>query len=218
MRLVSRVRWATGDSKVQHEKIPASAQVHFSYISKPIPFPIDEKVIYNIFSRFGEIGEVSFRKASTHPISGVQSGYGFIHFPLTHEGISSALHVSETVKQLHVDGIVFDCCLSHGLRHFLKMDPCRTAQLNSPTTVPFPASVPSSMYGSADIYDCFPGVTHLDPHSLSSFRDLPTSHTTYSVSYTLSEERFPSRGGLPQRLVHSKSDLNAENENFFKLF
>jgi hypothetical protein len=50
---------------------------------------------------------------------GLQSGYGFIHFPLTTEGVNSALEAVTKMNRNSLDNVSYECTVSHGLRNFL---------------------------------------------------------------------------------------------------
>lgn len=50
---------------------------------------------------------------------GIQSGYGFIHFSLTDEGIQSALAAVDEVNHTVINFISFECTVTHGLKTYL---------------------------------------------------------------------------------------------------
>lgn len=52
---------------------------------------------------------------------GVQTGYGFIHYPLTEEGIACALEAVRSLHELVLDNVKYSCRVSHALEEFLKM-------------------------------------------------------------------------------------------------
>lgn len=49
----------------------------------------------------------------------IQNGYGFVHFPLTNEGIKSALQAVEALHQVTINHISYDCSVSNQLRQVL---------------------------------------------------------------------------------------------------
>jgi hypothetical protein len=49
-----------------------------------------------------------------------QSGYGFVHYPLTIPGIRSALQTTKEVRQVLVDDVLYDCALTHNLRSIIE--------------------------------------------------------------------------------------------------
>lgn len=49
----------------------------------------------------------------------VQNGYGFVHYPLTPEGINSALMAVQNLHQVTINQITFDCSVSNQLNQIL---------------------------------------------------------------------------------------------------
>jgi hypothetical protein len=49
----------------------------------------------------------------------VQNGYGFVHYPLTAEGINSALTAVKSLHQVTINQITFDCSVSNQLNQVL---------------------------------------------------------------------------------------------------
>lgn len=49
----------------------------------------------------------------------IQNGYGFVHFPLTSEGIDSALQAVESLHQVTINNVSYDCSVSNQLRQVL---------------------------------------------------------------------------------------------------
>lgn len=49
----------------------------------------------------------------------IQNGYGFVHFPLTSEGIDSALQAVESLHQVTINHVSYDCSVSNQLRQVL---------------------------------------------------------------------------------------------------
>eukprot|EP01039_Chlorochromonas_danica_P014186 gene14186-16526_t len=66
-----------------------SAQVHISYLSKQLNAMVSEQMIYELFSNFGKVLEVSLKKKCVDTEMCIQNGYGFVHYPLTSEGIEA---------------------------------------------------------------------------------------------------------------------------------
>lgn len=98
---------------------PESAQIHFSFISKQTQRVVTEAIIREVFSHFGEVKDVTIKKTTTLPRTGQQTGYGFLDYPLTDEGIQSALQASRIVKQVHIYDILYDCCLTWDLEEII---------------------------------------------------------------------------------------------------
>jgi hypothetical protein len=49
-----------------------------------------------------------------------QNGYGFLHYSLDEEGIQSALQASRTIKQIHIQNVLYDCSLTWSVDAMLK--------------------------------------------------------------------------------------------------
>ncbi len=50
----------------------------------------------------------------------MQTGYGFIHYPLSEEGITSAFEAVKSVHELVIDSVKYSCRVSHALEQYLK--------------------------------------------------------------------------------------------------
>jgi hypothetical protein len=95
-----------------------TAEVHFSFITKHTNILITEATIRAIFSEFGVIQDIRLKKHDCKAGLG-QSGYGFVHYPLTADGISAAVQASWIICQLNLDEVLYDCSLTHEFVQFL---------------------------------------------------------------------------------------------------
>jgi hypothetical protein len=84
----------------------------------------------------------------------VQSGYGFVHFSLTPEGIESALQAVQVMNRRTVETVGYECSISHGLKKVLEHG--RSSPASSPPPMnhsfrrektPFPSTNTSSSMG-----------------------------------------------------------------------
>lgn len=64
----------------------------------------------------------------------VQNGYGFIHYPLTCEGIQAAVNATREVHQVTMDRVTYDCTLSHLLESYLTPEQIAYAYCNGDAT------------------------------------------------------------------------------------
>jgi hypothetical protein len=63
----------------------------------------------------------------------VQNGYGFVHYPLTNEGIQAALTAVSSLHQVTINHITFDCSISNQLNQVLSnMDRNKNRRTNGP--------------------------------------------------------------------------------------
>ncbi|RYY84059.1 hypothetical protein EON63_09995, partial [archaeon] len=80
---------------------------------------INEETLRFLFNRFGDIQDVIITKHTVDEHGHKQSGYGFLHFPLTSEGIYSAVQMTEQVADMMIDDVNYKCKLSHDLEQRL---------------------------------------------------------------------------------------------------
>jgi hypothetical protein len=97
-----------------------TAQVHVSFISKQIDVLISEATIRGLFGLYGEVVDVALKKSQFDKNLKIQNGYGFVHFPLTEQGIKSAITAVNSLHQVTIDRVTYDCSVSHALEPFLK--------------------------------------------------------------------------------------------------
>jgi hypothetical protein len=81
----------------------------------------------------------------------VQSGYGFVHYSLTPEGIESALQAVQVMNRRTVETVGYECSISHGLKKVLehgRSSPASPPPMNHSfrrEKTPFPSANNSSM-------------------------------------------------------------------------
>jgi hypothetical protein len=49
-----------------------------------------------------------------------QNGYGFLHYTLDERGVQSAVQASRTIRQVHIQNVLYDCCLTWSLEAMLQ--------------------------------------------------------------------------------------------------
>lgn len=64
----------------------------------------------------------------------IQNGYGFVHYPLTIEGIDAALRAVDSLHQVTINNISYDCSISNQLRQVLFNTGRLLKKQNSQTT------------------------------------------------------------------------------------
>jgi hypothetical protein len=96
-----------------------TAQLHFSFISKQHVHLVTEATIRDVFAHFGHVQDVSIKKTSIDQKNGEQTGYGFLHYPLTEEGIESAVKAAKIVRQVHINHVLYDCRLTWSLEEII---------------------------------------------------------------------------------------------------
>lgn len=73
----------------------------------------------------------------------IQNGYGFVHFALSNDGIESALRAVETLHQVTINNISYDCSISNQLKQLL-VATGRVRDNGSSTNTPAPSSAINS--------------------------------------------------------------------------
>jgi RNA recognition motif-containing protein len=76
----------------------------------------NEVKIRDIFSQYGEVSDISLRKIFFDKHTGLQKGYGFIHFSNSSEGIQASFNVIADIPQIIVDGVIYVIEASNNLK------------------------------------------------------------------------------------------------------
>jgi len=79
---------------------------------------ITEETLRTIFGKFGQVVDVAIKKSQFDKRLRLQNGYGFIHFPLTQQGLQAAVDATYNVHQVTIDRVTYDCSLSRYLDEF----------------------------------------------------------------------------------------------------
>lgn len=83
---------------------------------------VTEDTIKKIFSTFGEVKDVVIKKLVVNQKANTLTGYGFIHYPLSSNGITAAKMAAWKMKENTVDNIIFRCSISHGLQQLIQQE------------------------------------------------------------------------------------------------
>jgi RNA recognition motif-containing protein len=148
-----------------------SAQIHFSFISKQNSQVVTEASIREVFSQFGEVIDVCLKKSVIDQSMGEQNGYGFIHYPLTPEGINAALKASQTLCQVYVKNVLYDCCLTWNLEALIMQQ--QSQQQQSPSQSSLSSRIPPPI--TTSFSSSFSSNTTTSSNSLLSATSTPTS-------------------------------------------
>eukprot|EP01038_Epipyxis_sp_PR26KG_P011695 gene11695-15658_t len=122
-----RIRWASyknnkfsGENNNDKKDDVNTAPVHISFISHQINRIVTEESLRSLFEKYGEIVDTTINKFTLDEAAKKQSGYGFVHFPKTLEGIQAALNVTTKNKEISIDNVNYKCNASHHLSKQLK--------------------------------------------------------------------------------------------------
>jgi hypothetical protein len=80
---------------------------------------ITEITLRSLFSRFGVVADVAIKKIQFNPRLRIQNGYGFVHFPLTADGINAAIAATNLIRQYTIDRVTYDSCLTRSLEYVI---------------------------------------------------------------------------------------------------
>jgi hypothetical protein len=115
--------------RARHEFI----QVHVSFLTTKTDVVINEEYLERNFQMYGEIEDVTVKQHSLTRSPPKQSGYGFVYFM----DVDSALRAIESLKGVELEGILYDCSLSHQSEQDLRrrsMLPPNIAAYRSPAS------------------------------------------------------------------------------------
>jgi hypothetical protein len=107
----------TSTVKVDHRK---TCQIHFSFIAKHNQSFVNESTIRTLFEGFGPVADVAVKKTTYDPQTTLQNGYGFVHFPLTLEGINTAVVATRNIHHVTINRIKYDSCLTRSLEEIIR--------------------------------------------------------------------------------------------------
>jgi len=178
-----------------------SAQVHISYLTKQLGVLVTEQMIFDLFSSFGHVLEVSLKKKCVDTEMSIQNGYGFVHYPLTNEGIDSALKAVEALHQVTINNVSYDCSVSNQLRQVL-FNTGRLLKRNDTS----PWSTAQDDFGALPRNECAPmssSTGDVYASNRNRFYEAPPS-PAYSSDHALDHVNFAAErslllrfGGLP---------------------
>lgn len=84
---------------------------------------VTEESLRYLFSNYGSVIDASIKKSIIDKDLNRQSGYGFVHFAITHEGVESAIFAASALNDMTVENINYKCSISHNLSRRLSGDP-----------------------------------------------------------------------------------------------
>jgi RNA recognition motif-containing protein len=174
----------------------SSAQIHFSYHCSSEMKTFQEEDLRSIFSQFGRVVDVSIKKIERSQDNTMWSVYGFIHYTLSSEGISSCFASINAMNNTMIDNCVyFQCSLSHSLDRYLldqKLhNPKQQCHFSSSLPpVPLPLLKPSAVAAQP----CFERERSTSPDSTCS--TLSSHSSLFSTSLSSPTSSLFSNAGL----------------------
>ena len=104
---------------------------------------VNEESLRHLFSQFGQVVDAVICKSNIDQPQNRQSGYGFIHYPGTPQGIEASFRAGDTLVDVMIDEVNYKCKISHHLERHLKHDSVPDAA----NTVSSSQSTPLSDFG-----------------------------------------------------------------------
>ncbi|RYH00183.1 RNA-binding protein, partial [archaeon] len=93
----------------------AVSALYVRYSTHKYRHSLTEQNLSQVFNRFGTVEEVRIKESSMDEYTGRQSGYCFIHYPASPEGVQSAFQAVSCMNNAVVDGILFNVEFSKNL-------------------------------------------------------------------------------------------------------
>ena len=181
-----------------------SAQIHFSFISKQQVHLVTEETVRKVFLNFGHVQDVTIKKTSTNPKTGEQTGYGFVHFPLTDTGIQSAISAAKVIRQVYINNVLYDCRLTWSLEEIIRRKQLTRSNSLSPPRRPIgmPPRATLSLDDPQYLFDDLEP-TELAPPS-SPVITPPPSSSNFSCFQPETTTTFPPMHVSPVKLMKSR--------------
>lgn len=191
-----KIRWAESKTAfkpkmMKERKTVETAQLHVSFFTKQVELLITEATLRALFGMCGEVVDVALKKSQVDQNMQVQSGYGFVHYALTPEGIRSALMAVQNIHRKCIDQVTYDCSISRSLQEHLAATNSLTniVTLNSITTQPTFMGNDLPVAGIADEYQVSKSMPHnmmcSVPSSLSNSPDYSMERNAYETQVSM---------------------------------
>mmetsp|Transcript_7787 Transcript_7787/g.8518 ORF Transcript_7787/g.8518 Transcript_7787/m.8518 type:complete len:434 (-) Transcript_7787:293-1594(-) len=128
------------------KKTRQTAQIHVMFVTREMNRRVSELDLGSVFGRYGNLVDIAIKKNAINADLRVQSGYAFIHYQLTEEGVQSAVMAVEQTNNASIDGIAYQCKITHSLQAHIFAKKYRSSG-SPPRTSPSPVfSEPPSFY------------------------------------------------------------------------
>lgn len=107
---------------ITHEKVaprPQSeswVQVHVNFLTPVISKKVTEEFLESVFEAFGSIGDIQVKRHLCSQQPAQVTGYAFVYFTEVH----AALRAIYALKNVSVESVLFECCLSYKAEQMLK--------------------------------------------------------------------------------------------------
>lgn len=156
----SRLNWAFGNvAKLPPRNVVSWTQVHISFSTNRLDCFVTEEFLDALFTKYGEIADITVKKHLRTVDPPSQSGYAFVYY---YEGNSGVTAVQE-MKRVIIDGIRLECSLSYRSEQAIQA-------VMAATTSPLTAQIVSN-----NIVGSYPGETPTASSAAPAPASLPSS-------------------------------------------
>eukprot|EP01040_Poterioochromonas_malhamensis_P002156 gene2156-2297_t len=151
-----RINYASHRSKgnnplSSHSDGLETSPVHVSFISYQIHNLVTETSLRVLFSKYGEVADVSIKKSTVDRALNRQSGYGFVHYPITPEGINAAFRAATELQDTTVDEVNYKSSLSHKLAGYIEQSKVLHTQASQVTSQNKDESPKTYIFNSSEL-------------------------------------------------------------------
>ena len=119
-RLLNQAQAKKSSTQANHS---SRASVHFSYITYQIDTIVNQRSLEKIFTKYGIVTELVIKKSNVDESTKFQSGYGFVHFMDTEDGVDAAFQTAKELFNTSIDNVQYTCKISNALQEFLEKNP-----------------------------------------------------------------------------------------------
>lgn len=219
-----RIGWAEGKTSFKgfmlKEDAPKAetAQIHVSFISKQVDVLISEATIRALFSLYGKVVDVALKKSQFDRNLRIQNGYGFVHYAMNQEGVQAAVNAVNSLHQVTIDKVTYDCSISHALKQYLMIHPI-TPTITIPVTLNNVTTLSSPYMASNQVPNSYfpPENKHYQSRMPNDYYMQDSRDRVRNVLPDMLSPSYPPRESMlnprPSVNPYSNSDFHYSNQN-----
>eukprot|EP00981_Chlorochromonas_danica_P007582 scaffold1805_cov167-Ochromonas_danica.AAC.5 len=121
-----RINWAAYKNKLPSRETRIdgvhNSPVHVSFISYQLHHLVTEESLRQLFRRYGVVQDVSIKKSVIDSSGNKQSGYGFVYYYMSAEGVRAAIDAAQALQDTTIEEVNYKCSLSHTLLKYLNRE------------------------------------------------------------------------------------------------
>lgn len=138
-----------------------------------------------------------------------QSGYGFVHYSITGEGIHAAIRAASTLDDITVESVNYKCSLSHNLNKYLTGEltmPAEDSQIPGLPQQPSPSGHPAAYTEDLGLIDS----DYFFQSSAPAAPPVPQQQAYPAATYRQQQQQQQ----LPPPSPHSGNGLYGQNQSY----